>query len=48
MSWENLVSNVGFPIAAFFLMFHFSRTTVKENTSAIKDLKDAFLLWSKK
>ena len=43
MGIETLISSVGFPIVAFLLMFSFSRTTVKENTQAIKELKDAIL-----
>lgn len=31
----NLISNVGFPIAAFCAMFYMCNTTIKENTKAI-------------
>lgn len=34
-----LISNVGFPIAAFCAMFYMCNTTIKENTKAIIDLK---------
>ena len=34
-----LVSNVGFPIAAFFLMWKFSTGTIKENTQVLRELK---------
>lgn len=33
------ISNVGFPIAAFLLMWYQSNTTVKENTAAITELR---------
>lgn len=32
------VSNVGFPIAAFVLMWRLARDTIKENTEAIQSL----------
>lgn len=35
-----LISNVGFPIAAFLLMYRLADKTIKENTTALKDLKD--------
>lgn len=31
----SLISNVGFPIAAFCAMFYMCNTTIKENTKAI-------------
>lgn len=34
----NLISNVGFPIAAFLLMYFFATKTLKENTNAIREL----------
>ena len=34
----NIVQNLGFPIAAFGLMYHLVSVTLKENTRAIKDL----------
>jgi len=34
----NIIQNVGFPIAAFMLMWRFSSVTLKENTRAIRDL----------
>ena len=33
-----LVSNVGFPIAAFCAMFYMCNTTIKENTKALTDI----------
>jgi hypothetical protein len=33
------VSQVGFPIVAFILMYKFARDTVKENTKAIRELQ---------
>lgn len=32
-----LISNVGFPIAAFCMMFYMCNTTLKENTKAVTD-----------
>lgn len=32
----NVIQNVGFPIAAFGLMYRFATVTLKENTQAIK------------
>lgn len=37
------ISTVGFPIAAFIMMFWFATKTVSENTKAIHDLKLALL-----
>jgi hypothetical protein len=34
-----MVSNVGFPIAAFLLMYRLATKTMKENTEAIRDLR---------
>ena len=34
----NIISNVGFPIAAFILMWYQSNTTIKECTKAITEL----------
>jgi len=34
----DVVQNLGFPIAAFGLMYRFSTLTLKENTAAIRDL----------
>lgn len=34
----NLISNVGFPIGAFLLMWVFATKTLKENTNTIKEL----------
>lgn len=33
------ISNVGFPIAAFLLMWYQCNTVVKENTAAIADMR---------
>lgn len=33
------VSQVGFPIVAFILMYRFAKETVRENTAAIRELK---------
>ena len=35
MDFQQLISNVGFPIAAFCAMFYMCNTTIKENTKAI-------------
>lgn len=35
----NIISNVGFPIFAFLLMYKQSNGVIKENTKAILDLK---------
>ena len=34
------ISDVGFPIFAFLLMYNQSNTIIKENTQAITDLKN--------
>lgn len=36
-----LISNVGFPIAAFCAMFYMCNTTIKENTKAIIECTQA-------
>ena len=36
-----LISNVGFPIAAFCAMFYMCNTTIKENTKAIAECTTA-------
>lgn len=33
-----LISNVGFPIAAFCAMYYMCNTTIKENTKALNEL----------
>lgn len=38
---ESFVNAVGFPIAAFLLMFYSNHVTMKENTKALSDLKSA-------
>lgn len=39
-SFISLISNVGFPICAFLLMYKQSNDVIKENTKAIADLKN--------
>lgn len=34
-----LISNVGFPIAAFMLMWRLTTSTIKENTEVLRQLK---------
>ena len=36
----SIVSNLGFPIAAFLLMWHTANNTIKENTRVISELKE--------
>lgn len=36
--WVEVISNVGFPIAAFCAMFYMCNTTIKENTKVISEL----------
>lgn len=36
--WVQIISNVGFPIAAFCAMFYMCNTTIKENTKVISEL----------
>ncbi len=38
-----LIGDIGFPIVAFFLMYRLVDGTVKKNTEAIKELKEAIL-----
>lgn len=42
--FTSLISNVGFPIAAFCAMFYMCNTTIKENTRAILDCTTAIKL----
>ena len=44
MDLNQLVSNVGFPIAAFCAMFYMCNTTIKENTRAILECTTAIKL----
>ena len=37
-NFAQLISNVGFPIAAFCAMFYMCNTTIKENTKALTDI----------
>jgi len=34
----SMISNVGFPIAAFLLMYRLATTTMRDNTEAIQNL----------
>ncbi len=38
IDWILLVSNVGFPIAAFLLMYYMATKTINENTKAIREM----------
>lgn len=38
-SFMQAISNVGFPIAAFLLMWYQCNTVVKENTAAITEMR---------
>lgn len=38
MDLTQLISNVGFPIAAFCAMYYMCNTTIKENTKALIDI----------
>lgn len=40
MEVTELISSVGFPIAAFLLMFWMAQKQIKENTEVLKDLKE--------
>ena len=42
----NLITNVGFPICAFLLMYKQSNDVIKENTKAISELKTCLLYTS--
>lgn len=44
----NLISNVGFPIGAFIMMYYFAHKTLKDNTQALKELKQIIELKLKK
>ncbi len=46
--WVQLISNVGFPIAAFCALFYVTNTTIKENTKAIEDCTTAIKLLDNK
>lgn len=37
MDLTQLISNVGFPIAAFCAMYYMCNTTIKENTKVVSD-----------
>lgn len=38
-----LINSVGFPIVAFLLMYHLTKTTIKENTQALQDLRETII-----
>ncbi len=40
MDITELISNVGFPIAAFIMMWYSHHTTLKKLTTAVNELKD--------
>lgn len=44
MDLNGLISNMGFPIAAFCAMFYMCNTTIKENTKAILECTTALKL----
>ena len=44
---SSIISNVGFPIAAFCAMFYMCNTTIKENTKAILECTTAIKLLDK-
>ena len=44
MDLSQLISNVGFPIAAFCAMFYMCNTTIKENSKAITECTTAIKL----
>lgn len=44
VSISQLISNVGFPIAAFCAMFYMCNTTIKENSQAITECTTAIKL----
>lgn len=48
MDLNQLISNVGFPIAAFCAMFYMCNTTIKENTRAILECTTAIKLLDNK
>jgi len=37
-AFTSMVANVGFPIAAFFMMYRLATSTIRENTAAIHEL----------
>jgi len=37
--FTQMIANVGFPIAAFIMMYRLATSTIKENTQALQDLK---------
>jgi len=39
VDYLNLISNVGFPISAFLLMYWHNKTTITKNTEALIELK---------
>ncbi len=45
MEVVQLIKEVGFPIAAFLLMFWLVRTSIAENTRALNELRDVICEW---
>jgi len=37
--FAGMISNVGFPMAAFYLMYRMATNTISENTEAINNLR---------
>jgi hypothetical protein len=37
--FAGMISNVGFPMAAFYLMYRMATNTISENTAAINNLR---------
>jgi hypothetical protein len=35
----NMIANVGFPIAAFVMMYRLATSTIRENTEALQELR---------
>ena len=42
-----MISSIGFPIVAFYLMYNMCNTTIKENTNVVKELKEALLSYKR-
>lgn len=38
VDFSQIISNVGFPIAAFVMMYYMCNTTIKENTKALNEI----------
>jgi hypothetical protein len=37
--FTQMIANVGFPIAAFVMMYRLATSTIRENTQALQELK---------